>query len=422
MGQVLSPTSFSLQVPMREPVLGRRGWVALALIVAAVCIYVPVAALVLPPDSALALSAYSLTLIGKILCYALAALGLGLAWGYCGILSLGHGLFFALGGYAFGMYLMREIGRDGVYGSDLPDFMVFLDWKSMPWFWHGTDHFWWAALLVVLVPGLVALVFGFFAFRSRIKGVYLSIVTQALTFAAMQLFLRNETGFGGSNGFTNFKRVLGFDITSPVMRVELFLASFLALVGGYLLCRWVVTSKLGLVVEAVRDAESRVMFCGYDTLPFKLFVWVLSAVLCGVAGALYVPQVGIINPNEMAPIKSIEMAVWVAVGGRGTLIGPMVGAVLVNGANTIFTTHWPDYWLFFLGALFVAATLWLPQGIMGLVRMGLARNHAGQGVSVSVTSPVTGAGTGTAPTGDSARTAAAGTGAAGATSAKGETA
>lgn len=372
-------TVFQLGVPARESLLSPRGWGVLAILVLAVAVYVPVTSLMLPAEHPLALSAYSLTLIGKIMCYALAALGLGLAWGYCGILSLGHGLFFALGGYAFGMYLMREIGRAGAYGSDLPDFMVFLDWKTMPWFWQGSEHLGWALALVLLVPGLVALVFGYFAFRSRIKGVYLSIVTQALTYAAMQLFLRNETGFGGSNGFTNFKKIGGFDITAMPTRVALFLASFAALVLGYLVCRYVVTSKLGRIVEAIRDAESRVMFCGYNPIAFKLFVWVLSALLCAVAGALYVPQVGIINPNEMAPLKSIEMAVWVAVGGRGSLIGSIVGAFAVNGANTFFTTHWPDYWLFFLGALFVGVTLWMPQGIMGLLRWKSHKKSAAKG-------------------------------------------
>nr|WP_051303624.1 urea ABC transporter permease subunit UrtC [Comamonas composti] len=344
------------------------GWLALAFALLLGCVCMPAAALLLPADHPLALSAYGLTLMGKIFCYALAALGLGLAWGYCGILSLGHGLFFALGAYAFGMHLMRTAGADSAQTSALPDFMLSLGWKELPWFWRGSEHFGWAVLLVLVAPALVALVFGFFAFRSRIKGVYLSIVTQALSFAAMQLFLRNETGFGGSNGFTDFRRILGFEISALPTRAALFALSLLALAAAYLLCRHVVTSKLGRVARAVRDAETRVMFCGYDPLPFKLFIWVLSALLCAVAGALYVPQAGIINPNEMAPLKSIEMAVWVTVGGRGSLAGPILGAFAVNGASTVFTSHLPDFWPFFLGALFVGVTLWLPQGLMGLLR------------------------------------------------------
>ena len=257
--------------------------------------------------------------IGKIMCYAIGALALDLVWGYCGILSLGHSLFFALGGYMMGMYLMRSIGLEGVYHSHLPDFMVFLDWKALPWYWHGTDHFLYAALLVILVPGLLAWIFGFFAFRSRVKGVYLSIITQALTFAAMLLFYRNETGFGGNNGFTDFKRILGFPIAAIGTRAGLFMITFATLVAGFLACRYIVTSKLGRVVMAVRDTESRLMFLGYSPLGYKLFVWTFSAILCGIAGALYVPQVGIINPSEMSPGNSIEMAIWVAVGGRGTL-------------------------------------------------------------------------------------------------------
>src|SRR5204863_1181463 len=300
-------------------------------------------------DSAWHLSAYTVTLIGKIMCYAIVALAMDLIWCYTGILSLGHGTFFALGGYAMGMYLMRSIGREGVYHSDLPDFMVFLDWKAYPWYWSFTDHFWYAALLVVVVPGTIAFVFGFFAFRSRIKGVYFSIITQALTYAAMLLFFRNDTGFGGNNGFTDFKRILGYPITAPTTRMALFAITGAALLSFLLLGRAIVRSKLGRVLTAIRDAETRVMFSGYNPLYFKLFVWTLSAVICGIAGALYVPQVGIINPGEMSPANSIEIAIWVAVGGRGTLIGPIVGAGLVNGAKSFFKQAVAEYWLVALG-------------------------------------------------------------------------
>ncbi|MBL8470464.1 MAG: urea ABC transporter permease subunit UrtC [Rhodocyclaceae bacterium] len=329
---------------------------------------VPLLALALPAGNPLHLSDYALTLSGKILCYATVAVALDLIWGYAGILSLGHGLFFALGGYAFGMYLMRSIGHDGNYQSDLPDFMVFLDWKELPWFWHGTDSFVWSMLLVLIVPAVLAWVFGFFAFRSRIKGVYFSIITQALTYATMLLFFRNETGFGGNNGFTDFKRVLGFPITAPETRVVLFGLSASLLMGAIVLGRVLITSKFGRVLMATRDAESRVMFLGYQPLYYKLTVWTLSAMLCALAGALYVPQVGIINPSEMSPANSIEIAIWVAVGGRGTLIGPVFGAALVNLAKSWFTMSFPEYWLFFLGLMFILVTLWLPDGIVGLWR------------------------------------------------------
>jgi urea transport system permease protein len=294
-----------------------------------------------------------------------------LIWGYCGILSLGHGLFFALGGYAMGMHLMRQIGREGQYQSDLPDFMVFLDWKELPWHWWNTDQFWWAALLVLAVPALVAFVFGYFAFRSRVKGVYFSIITQALTFAAMLLFFRNDTGFGGNNGFTDFKRILGFPIAVPETRMALFMITGAVLIGTLLVGRYIARSKLGRVLTAIRDAETRVAFCGYNTVHYKLFIWTFSAMLCGVAGALYVPQVGIINPSEMSPANSIEIAIWVAVGGRGTLVGPILGAGLVNYAKSVFTVQFPEYWLFILGLLFILVTLYLPQGVVGLLaRLG----------------------------------------------------
>jgi urea transport system permease protein len=346
----------------------RRGRMALAAFAAALLVVVPLCALLVPAGNPLHLSEYWVSLAGKIICYAIVALAMDLVWGYAGILSLGHGLFFALGGYAMGMYLMRQIGLDGVYHSPLPDFMVFLDWKAYPWYWRFTEHFWYSAALVVLVPGLLAYVFGWFAFRSRIKGVYFSIITQALTFAAMLLFFRNDTGFGGNNGFTDFKRILGVPLATPQMRVLLFTLSAAALLGTLLLARWLVSSKFGRVLAAIRDAEQRVMFCGYDTTHYKLFVWTLSAVLCGVAGALYVPQVGIINPSEMSPANSIEIAIWVAVGGRGTLAGAAVGAVLVNAAKSFFTQLLPEYWLYFLGLLFILVTLFLPRGVMGLLR------------------------------------------------------
>jgi urea transport system permease protein len=347
--------------------LSARGWMAFGLAAILLLVVLPLANLALPAGHPLHVSDFMVTLVGKIMCYAIVALAMDLIWGYAGILSLGHGLFFALGGYAMGMYLMRSIGREGVYKSDLPDFMVFLDWKSLPWYWSFTDHFGYALLLVVLVPGLLALIFGYFAFRSRIKGVYFSIITQALTYAFMLLFFRNDTGFGGNNGFTDFKRILGFSVTSPQTRVALFAATGAALLGAYLLGRYIVASKFGRVLTAIRDAESRVMFCGYNPVHYKLFVWTLSAVLCGIAGALYVPQVGIINPGEMSPANSIEIAIWVAVGGRGSLIGPIVGAFIVNGAKSWFTQAFPEFWLFFLGLLFILVTLYLPRGVVGLV-------------------------------------------------------
>jgi len=344
-----------------------RAWVAILAVTALLVVVVPVLHLAVPPEHPLHLSSFWVTLLGKFMCYAVVALAMDLIWGYTGILSLGQGLFFALGGYAFGMYLMRQIGRDGVYQAELPDFMVFLDWKELPWYWVGSDSFLWSMLLVVAVPGVLAFVFGFFAFRSRIKGVYFSIITQALTFAAMLAFFRNDMGFGGNNGFTDFKRILGFPVTAPEMRTALYVLSGLYLLGALLLARWIVTSKLGRVLTAVRDQESRLMFLGYRTLYFKLFIWTLAAVMSGVAGALYVPQVGIINPSEMSPANSIEIAIWTAVGGRGTLVGPIVGAFAVNGAKSWFTVAYPQFWPFFLGALFVVVTLLLPRGLVGLV-------------------------------------------------------
>jgi len=362
----------SMQAPV-YPLFSRAGWFSFVAALLAVAVLAPLLNLMLPADHVLHLSDYAVALIGKIMCYAICALAMDLIWGYTGILSLGHGLFFALGGYAMGMYLMRQIGRDGNYKSDLPDFMVFLDWKELPWHWALSDSFLATLLLVVLVPAAVAGVFGYFAFRSRIKGVYFSIITQALTFAAMLLFFRNETGFGGNNGFTDFKRMLGHPIATAQTRMVLFVLTGLTLLGALLLARWLITRKYGRVLQAIRDAETRVMFSGYSPLPYKLSIWVISAVLCGIAGALYVPQVGIINPGEMSPAQSIEMAIWAAVGGRATLIGPVVGAFLVNGAKSWLTVTAPEFWLYFLGALFIAVTLFLPQGVVGWLQHQLQR-------------------------------------------------
>ena len=354
--------------PPRRTLFSPLQWSAILLVFVAAGIVVPFLHATLPRTSPFWPDSYAVTLLGKFLCYAMVAVAMDLIWGFTGILSLGQTLFFALGGYAFGMYLMRGIGTEGQYQSHLPDFMVFLDWKAFPIAWWGSEHFVWALFLVIAAPGLLALVFGYFAFRSRIKGVYFSIITQALTFAFMLLFFRNETGFGGNNGFTDFKRILGLPLATPPMRMTLFVLTGLALLGCFLLARWLVASKFGRVLQAIRDAERRTMFCGYDPLPYKLTIWVISAMMCGLAGALYVPQVGIINPSEMGTGASIEMAVWAAVGGRATLIGPIVGAFLVNGAKSWLTVAAPEYWLFFLGGLFIVVTLFMPQGVVGLAR------------------------------------------------------
>jgi urea transport system permease protein len=351
---------------MNPRILSLRQWTGVLAAVIVVAVGLPVLNLVVPAGSLLHLPDFYVSLIGKILCYAICALAMDLIWGYAGILSLGHGLFFALGGYGMGMYLMRQIGTDGQYRSHLPDFMVFLNWKEFPWHWGLSDSFIGQLLLVILVPGLLAFVFGWFAFRSRIKGVYFSIITQALTFAAMLLFFRNETGFGGNNGFTDFKRILEIPVATPQMRVTLAVLSGLTLIALFVMARAIVQSKFGRVLQAIRDAETRVMFTGYDPIAYKLAIWTLSAVMCAVAGALYVPQVGIINPSEMSPAASIEIAIWAAVGGRATLIGPIVGAFFVNGAKSWFTAAFPEFWLFFLGAMFIAVTLFLPNGIVGL--------------------------------------------------------
>jgi urea transport system permease protein len=355
-------------LPTPQPLLTRSGWAAWLAALIGLCALVPTLNLIVPEGSALHLSDFAVALTAKIMCYAICALAMGLIWGYTGILSLGHGLFFALGGYAMGMYLMRQIGLDGNYKSELPDFMVFLDWKELPWHWALSGSFGATLFLVLAVPGLVAFVFGYFAFRSRIKGVYFSIITQAMTFAAMLLFFRNETGFGGNNGFTDFKRILDIPIATPHMRMTLFVFTAITLLAFFLVARWLVSSKFGRVLQAIRDAESRVMFSGYSTLGYKLTIWTISAMMCGVAGALYVPQVGIINPSEMSPANSIEIAIWAAVGGRATLIGPIVGAFIVNGAKSWLTVTYPEFWLYFLGALFIGVTLYLPEGVVGLVK------------------------------------------------------
>ena len=360
--------SSTLQLPEAPALLGTKGWIFFLTALITICMVVPALNLWVPADSVLHMSDYAVALVGKIMCYAICAVAMDLIWGYTGILSLGHGLFFALGGYVMGMYLMRQIGTDGNYKSNLPDFMVFLDWKTLPWHWTFSDSFLATLLMVVLVPGVLAFVFGYFAFRSRIKGVYFSIITQAMTFAAMLLFFRNETGFGGNNGFTDFKRILDLPIATPAMRMTLFVLTGWVLLMSYLFARWLVQSKFGRVLQAIRDAESRVMFSGYSPLPYKLTIWVISAVMCGIAGALYVPQVGIINPSEMSTANSIEIAVWAAVGGRASLIGPIVGAFLVNGMKSWLTVTAPEFWLYFLGALFIGVTLYMPHGVVGLIQ------------------------------------------------------
>ena len=369
-----------------------RGAVAFVIVIAALAVIVPALNLVVPPSSALHLPTYLVALFGKYACYALLALSIDLIWGYCGILSLGHGAFFALGGYAMGMYLMRQIGTRGVYANPiLPDFMVFLNWKALPVYWYGFQYFPYAVLMVMLVPGVLAFVFGWFAFRSRVSGVYLSIITQALTFALMLGFFRNNFGFGGNNGLTDFKDILGFNVQAETTRAALFSISCVALILAFSLCRVIVTSKFGKVLIAIRDAEARTRFLGYRVESYKLLVFTLSACMAGVAGALYVPQVGIINPSEFAPGNSIEAVIWVAVGGRGTLTGAVIGAVLVNYAKTFFTSGvLGPYWLFMLGSLFIGVTLLLPRGVVGTFRhwTGLQRDRASAAAEDGVTEPL----------------------------------
>ena len=349
----------------------------LIVVIMLVAIAVPACNLLIPAGQFGHVPGYLVTLFGKYLCYAVLALSLDLVWGYVGILSLGHGAFFALGGYAMGMYLMRQIGARGVYANPtLPDFMVFLNWKELPWYWLGFDMFWFAMLMVILVPGLLAFVFGWFAFRSRVTGVYLSIITQAMTFALLLAFFRNDFGFGGNNGLTDFKDILGFNVQAASTRAALFALSAILLALGVFVCSMIVNSKLGKVMVAIRDAESRTRFLGWRPENVKLFAFTVSAVLAGLAGALYVPQVGIINPGEFAPENSIEAVIWVAVGGRGTIVGPIIGALLVNAGKSYFTAALPEYWLFALGALFVVVTLFLPKGIVGLLAARAPRRAA----------------------------------------------
>jgi urea transport system permease protein len=351
-----------------RPLLNRSGWAAFLAIGFVLIVLVPLLNLLPARGSMMQLPDYLIPLLGKYACYAILALSLDLVWGYAGILSLGHGAFFALGGYAMGMYLMRQIGTRGVYGNPLlPDFMVFLNWKELPWYWYGFDSFPFAMLMVLLAPGLLALVLGWFAFRSRVTGVYISIVTQAMTFALLLAFFRNDMGFGGNNGLTDFKDILGFPVQAQSTRLGLYITSVLVLGLCFLLCRFVTLSKLGRVLLAVRDAESRVRFLGYSPTAAKLFAFVLSALLAGIAGALYVPQVGIINPSEFSPANSIEIAIWVAVGGRGTLYGAILGGVVINLVKTWLTGAAPELWLFVLGGLFIASTLLFPKGIVGLL-------------------------------------------------------
>jgi urea transport system permease protein len=359
------------------------------ILLAAFAMVIPTLNLLVPASSGLHVSTYLVALFGKYICYAMLALSIDLIWGYAGILSLGHGAFFALGGYAMGMYLMRQIGTRGVYANPiLPDFMVFLNWPELPIYWYGFNHFAYAALMIFLAPGLLAFVFGWFAFRSRVTGVYLSIITQAMTYALMLGFFRNNFGFGGNNGLTDFKDILGFNVQAETTRNALLVVSCVALAICFLICRAVVTSKFGKVLVAIRDAETRTRFLGYRVEAYKLFVFTLSACMAGVAGALYVPQVGIINPSEFAPGNSIEAVIWVAVGGRGTLTGAVLGAFVVNYAKTFFTTGWlAPYWLFVLGGLFIAVTLLLPRGIVGTYEWWRARRAERQVVPIAAQAP-----------------------------------
>lgn len=362
---------------IRELFLKDKASIGLVSAIAATVLSLSLSNLLLPEDSVLHVSAYTISLVGKYLTFALLGLSLDLVWGYCGILALGQGAFFALGGYAMGMYLMRQIGNRGVYGNPvLPDFMVFLNWQELPWYWYGFDQFWFAALMVVLVPGLLAFVFGWLAFRSRVTGVYLSIITQALTYALLLAFFRNEMGFGGNNGLTDFKDILGFNIQSAAVRALLLITTGMILIAAFLGSRLIIESKLGRVVTAIRDQEMRVRFLGYRVELFKLWIFVFAAILAGIAGALYVPQVGIINPSEFSPLNSLEIVIWVAIGGRGTLYGGIIGAILVNYAKTLLTGWLPEIWLFFLGAAFILVTVFLPDGLIGLLQRKLKAGRA----------------------------------------------
>jgi urea transport system permease protein len=361
---------------MQEPLISPRIGIFLVILFAAI-VLVPMGNLMLAPGSAGHVPTHVVALLGKYLCYALLAVALDLVWGYCGILSLGHAAFFGLGGYAMGMHLMREIGDRGVYANPvLPDFMVFLGYEKLPWFWWGFDMFWFAALMVLLVPGLLAFVFGWFAFRSRVTGVYLSIITQALTYALLLAFFRNEMGLGGNNGLTDFRDVLGFSLSADTTRAALYVLSGLALAFGVLLGRKITISKYGKILIAIRDAESRTRFMGYRVEHYKLFIFVVSAMLAGLAGALYVPQVGIINPGEFSPAKSIAIVIWVALGGRGTLVGAALGALIVAAGESWLTATIPDAWLFVLGATFVLVTIFLPQGVLGVIEGAFRRRKS----------------------------------------------
>lgn len=336
--------------------LGNLIWTLVFIVLIAVpCLHL------LPASSPWHLSDYWIILLGRILCFAMVALALDLVWGYAGILSLGHGLYFALGGYMMGMYLTRAAAGEGT-----PAFVAMSGLNELPWFFAGTQHFSYALLLVFLVPGVVAFLFGFFAFRSKIKGVYFSIISQAMTYAAYLLFYRNATGFGGNNGFTDFKTILGADISAPSTRVWLACLSAITLMIVFIGLRTLMRRPFGQVLQAVRDGESRLQFLGYNPLWYKLSAWVLSAAIAAIAGALYVPQTGIINPSEMATINSIEMVVWVAAGGRGTLAGALIGAGGINALKNYFTVAYPEFWLLILGSLFIAVTLFLPRGVIGL--------------------------------------------------------
>jgi urea transport system permease protein len=351
--------------------MSRKEWLILSGLALIGLVILPCLNAYTEPGSLFHVSNFAITVYGKYLCYAVLAVGVNLLWGYTGLLSLGQALFFSLGGYALGMHLMLMIGNLGQYKADIPDFMVFLEFPKrypetggLPPHWVPFRSFAFAAAAVLWVPALVAFVFGWLAFRSRIKGVYFSILSQALTYAATLLFFRNDFTFGGNNGLTDFKFILGADIHSDTTRRVLYIASGLLLLGVYVLCRWLTTTKFGLVQRAIRDSENRVLFSGYSTANFKLFVFVLSAMICGMGGALYVPQVGIINPSEMAPEKSLEAVVWCAVGGRGSLLGPIIGAISVNAMKSYATRAFADQWLYFLGALFILVTLFLPGGII----------------------------------------------------------
>ena len=364
-----------------------RLWLCLSVLVL-LAVIVPVLNLLTPPEHSLHVPTYVVSLLGKYLCFAILAVSVDLIWGYCGLLSLGQGAFFALGGYAMGVYLVRQIGSRGVYANpELPDFMVFLNWTELPWYWWGFDHFSLAVAAVVIVPALLAFVFGWFAFRSRVSGVYFSIITQALTYALMLAFFRNDMGFGGNNGLTDFKDILGFSLQSDATRLGLFILTCLALAAVLLICVAITSSRFGLVLIAIRDAENRARFLGYRVETYKVVVFTISAAMAGLAGALYVPQVGIINPGEFAPANSIESVIWVSVGGRGTLVGPIIGAVLVNFGKSWFTAAFPEFWLFVLGGLFICVTLFLPRGLFGLTESLFRRSWSMPRRSVAASTP-----------------------------------